>query len=102
MWVTNARSAALSIVPGRGKWVEIKIYADPLYQHFLLTSEKRFWRWVQTGEMPRPFGVEPPQPRIEGQDCRHEQIQLRDGMRHRSTRPAQLERDDFTLMRILH
>jgi YqaJ-like viral recombinase domain len=65
MWVTNAKSAALSIITGGGKWVEITIPSDPLYQHFLLTAERRFWRCVETGEAPRPFGIEPPLPRIE-------------------------------------
>jgi predicted phage-related endonuclease len=49
MWVTNAKSAALSIITGGGKWVEITIPADALYQHSLLTAEKRFLRCVQTG-----------------------------------------------------
>jgi hypothetical protein len=40
MWVTNATDAVLSIITGGGKWVEIKISADPLYQHLLLTAEK--------------------------------------------------------------
>jgi hypothetical protein len=65
MWVTNAKSAALSIITGGGKWIEITIPADPLYQHFLITAEQKFWRCVASGEPPRPFGVEPPQPRIE-------------------------------------
>ncbi|MGH6679251.1 MAG: YqaJ viral recombinase family protein [Bradyrhizobium sp.] len=65
MWVTNARTAALSIITGGGKWVEIRINADPLYQHLLLTAEKKFWRCVQSGEPPRLFGVEPPRPRLE-------------------------------------
>ena len=39
--------------------------ADPLYQHLLLTAEKKFWRCVETGEPPRLFGIEPPRPRIE-------------------------------------
>jgi predicted phage-related endonuclease len=65
MWVTNARAAALSIITGGGKWVEITIPADPLYQHLLLTAEKKFWRCVESGEPPRLFGVEPPRPRIE-------------------------------------
>jgi predicted phage-related endonuclease len=64
MWVTNARSAALSIISGGGKWIEMTIPADALYQHFLITAERRFWRCVQTGETPRPYGVEPPRPRI--------------------------------------
>jgi predicted phage-related endonuclease len=65
MWVTNAKAAALSVITGGGKWVEIKINADPLYQHLLLTAEKKFWRCVESGEPPRLFGVEPPRPRIE-------------------------------------
>lgn len=65
MWVLDARMAVLSIVTGGGKWVEIKIHADPLYQHLLLTAERRFWRCVQTGERPLPFGIETPRPRIE-------------------------------------
>jgi hypothetical protein len=64
MWVTNAKTAALSIITGGGKWVEIAITADPLYQHLLLTAEKKFWRCVESGEPPRLFGVEPPRPRI--------------------------------------
>jgi predicted phage-related endonuclease len=65
MWVVAARSAVLSIITGGGKWVEVKIHADPLYQHLLLTAEKKFWRCVQSGEPPRLFGVEPPRPRLE-------------------------------------
>jgi predicted phage-related endonuclease len=65
MWVANARSAALSVITGGGKWVELTIHADPLYQHLLLTAEKKFWRCVVNGEEPRLFGVEPPRPRLE-------------------------------------
>lgn len=65
MWVTNAKQAVLSIITGGGKWVEIKITADALYQHLLLTAEKKFWRCVESGEPPRLFGVEPPRPRLE-------------------------------------
>src|SRR5438552_8584050 len=64
MWVTNAREAVLSIITGGGKWVEIKISADPLYQHLLLTAERKFWRCVESGEPPRLFGVDPPRARI--------------------------------------
>ncbi|MFO1098531.1 MAG: YqaJ viral recombinase family protein [Xanthobacteraceae bacterium] len=64
MWVTNAKLSALSIITGGGKWIEIEITADPLYQHLLLTAEKKFWRCVESGEPPRLFGVEPSQPRI--------------------------------------
>jgi predicted phage-related endonuclease len=65
MWVTNATSAVLSIITGGGKWVEIKIPADSLYQHLLLTAEKKFWRCVESGEPPRLFGVETPRARLE-------------------------------------
>jgi predicted phage-related endonuclease len=65
MWVTNATAAVLSIITGGGKWVEIKISADSLYQHLLLTAEKKFWRCVESGEPPRLFGVESPRVRIE-------------------------------------
>jgi predicted phage-related endonuclease len=65
MWVTASRSSVLSIITGGGKWVEMTIHADPLYQHLLPTAEKKFWRCVQDGEPPRLFGVEPPRPRVE-------------------------------------
>jgi predicted phage-related endonuclease len=65
MWVTNATNSVLSIITGGGKWVEIKISADSLYQHLLLTAEKKFWRCVESGEPPRLFGVDPPRARIE-------------------------------------
>jgi len=65
MWVTNATEAVLSIITGGGKWVEIKLTADSLYQHLLLTAEKKFWRCVESGHPPRLFGVEPPRARIE-------------------------------------
>jgi predicted phage-related endonuclease len=64
MWVTNAKAAVLSIITGGGKWVEISVPADSLYQHLLLTAEKKFWRCVENGEPPRLFGVDPPRPRL--------------------------------------
>ena len=65
MWVVAARSAVLSVITGGGKWVEIKTHADPLYQHLIVTAERKFWRCVETGEPPALFGAEPPRPRIE-------------------------------------
>jgi predicted phage-related endonuclease len=65
MWVVNSKMAVLSIITGGGKWVEIALCADSLYQHLLLTAERKFWRCVETGDPPRLFGVEPPRPRIE-------------------------------------
>jgi predicted phage-related endonuclease len=65
MWVVAARSAVLSVITGGGKWVEILAHADPLYQHLIVTAERKFWRWVESGEQPQLFGVEPPKPRLE-------------------------------------
>ena len=65
MWVVAAKSAVLSVITGGGKWVEITAFADPLYQHLIVTAERKFWRCVESGEPPRLFGVEPPKPRIE-------------------------------------
>jgi predicted phage-related endonuclease len=65
MWVLAARSAVLSVITGGGKWVEIKTHADPLYQHLIVTAERKFWRCVESGEPPALFGVDPPKPRIE-------------------------------------
>jgi hypothetical protein len=42
-----------------------KIAADQLYQHLLLTAEKKFWRCVESGEPHRLFGAEAPRARIE-------------------------------------
>jgi predicted phage-related endonuclease len=65
MWVAGARNAVLSVITGGGKWVEIKVHADPLYQHLIVTAERKFWRCVESGEPPSLFGVEPPKPRVE-------------------------------------
>jgi len=65
MWVVAARSAVLSVITGGGKWVEITAHADPLYQHLIVTAERKFWRCVESGEPPRLFGVELSKPRIE-------------------------------------
>ena len=65
MWVVAARSAVLSVITGGGKWVEITTHADPLYQHLIVTAERKFWRCVESGKPPRLFGLEPPKPRIE-------------------------------------
>jgi predicted phage-related endonuclease len=65
MWVVAARTAVLSVITGGGKWVEILAHADPLYQHLIVTAERKFWRCVEAGESPSLFGVEPPKPRLE-------------------------------------
>src|SRR4029077_15519307 len=56
MWIVAARG---------GKWVEINVHTDPLYQHLIVTAERKFWRCVESGETPTLFGVHPPKPRIE-------------------------------------
>jgi predicted phage-related endonuclease len=65
MWVTHLRSAVLSIITGGGKWVEITVPMDPLYLSILVVAEKKFWRCVQSGEVPHLINAEPPRPRIE-------------------------------------
>jgi YqaJ-like viral recombinase domain len=65
IWVTHSREAALSIITGGGKWVEITIPMDPLYLTVLVAAEKKFWRCVQSGELPHLIIAEPPRPRIE-------------------------------------
>ena len=44
---------------------DVAVDGDPLYQHLLLTAEKKFWRCVQSGEPPHLINAEPPRPRIE-------------------------------------
>ena len=65
MWVTHLRSAVLSIITGGGKWVEITVPMDPLYLSVLVQAEKKFWRCVQSGEVPHLINAEAPRPRIE-------------------------------------
>jgi len=74
----------LSIITGGGKWVEMAIHADPLYQHLLITAERKFWRCVQSGETPRLFGVEPPRPRLEAGRV----VDMSASTVYRRTRPA--------------
>ncbi len=48
-------AAVLSIITGGGKWVEIRIHADPLYQHLMVTAERKFWRCVENWRAAWPF-----------------------------------------------
>jgi predicted phage-related endonuclease len=96
MWVIDSRAAVLSLITGGGKWVEMTIQADPLYQHLLLTAEKAFWRCVETGERPYLFGVEAPPPRIEAVrsvDMTSSNAWAELANLYRLTRPAALEHD---------
>jgi len=65
MWVVAARAAVLSVITGGGKWVQTLAHADPLYQHLIVTAERKFWRCVESGEQPQLFGIDPPKPRLE-------------------------------------
>ena len=65
MLVVGTKKSVLSIINGGGKWVELAIEADPIYQTILIAAEKAFWRAVKTGDTPALFDCEPPKPRIE-------------------------------------
>jgi predicted phage-related endonuclease len=65
MLVAGTKKSVLSIITGGGKWVELSIEADPIYQTILIAAEKAFWRAVKTGETPALFDCETPKPRIE-------------------------------------
>src|SRR6202030_1764283 len=64
MLVAGTKKAVLSIINGGGKWLELSIEADPIYQTILIAAEKAFWRAVKTGGTPVLFDCEPPKPRI--------------------------------------
>ncbi len=64
LWVVAGRTAVLSVITGGGKWVQIEVPGGPLYQHLIVTAERKFWRCVKSGELPALFGIEPPKPRI--------------------------------------
>jgi predicted phage-related endonuclease len=55
MWVTASRTAVLSIITGGGRWVEMTIPADPLYQHLLLTAERKILALRPERRAPSPL-----------------------------------------------
>src|SRR5262245_35274696 len=65
MMVVGSKNSVLSIITGGGKWVEIAISADPVYQTAMIYAERAFWRAVSSGEPPVPFHAETPRARIE-------------------------------------
>ena len=70
--------------------------ADPLYQHLLLTAERKFWRCVESGEPPHLFGIEPPKPRLQAVrivDMSSSNTWAEFANLYRVTRPAALDHD---------
>ena len=65
MMVAGTKRSVLSIITGGGKWVELAIAADPVYQTALIYAERAFWRAVSAGEPPSLFHAEPPRVRVE-------------------------------------
>src|SRR5438309_7370836 len=96
MWVTHLRISVLSIITGGGKWVEITIPVDPLYLSVLVSAEKKFWRCVQSGEIPHLVNAEPPRPRVEAVrivDMSSSNSWVEFAALFRRTRPAYLEHE---------
>ena len=96
MMVAGSKSSVLSIITGGGKWVEIAIAADPVYQTALIYAERAFWRAVSSGETPRLFHAEPPRARIEAVrvvDMGTSNAWAEFAALFRSTRPAFLEHE---------
>ena len=59
----RGQTAVLLVITwGAAKGPEIVAHADPLYQHLIVTAERKFWRCVETGEPPQLFGVRAPKP----------------------------------------
>ena len=62
--------------PG-GKWVEMSIHAHPLYQHLLITAERKFWRRADWRD---PTAVRDRAAEASaasgGTNCRHERVEM--------------------------
>jgi predicted phage-related endonuclease len=96
MCVVGTKQAVLSIITGGGKWLEIAIAADPVYQTALIYAERAFWRAVSSGEPPALFHAEPPRARIEAVkivDMTSSNAWAEFAALFRSTRPAFLEHE---------
>ena len=86
----------LSIINGGGKWVEISIEADPIYQTVLIAVEKAFWHAVKTGEPPALYDGDPPKARIEAirtVDMNASNAWAEFAVLYRQTRNAHLEHE---------
>ena len=96
MMVAGSKTAVLSIITGGGKWVEISIAADPVYQTALIYAERAFWRAVSGGEPPSLFHAAPFRPRIEAVkvvDMAGSNAWAEFASLFRSTRPAFLDHE---------
>ena len=96
MMVVGSKNAVLSIITGGGKWVEMSITADPVYQTAMMYAERAFWRAVSSGEPPSLFHAEPPRARIEAVrivDMSTSNAWAEFSALFRSTRPAFLEHE---------
>jgi predicted phage-related endonuclease len=81
MLVAGTKKSVLSIINGGGKWVEISIEADPIYQTILIAAEKAFWRAVKTGEPPAAVRLRTAKATDRsGPRGRHERFQLLGGI----------------------
>ena len=65
MWVTNARSVVLSIITGGGKWIEMTVPAGCALSALSCHRREAVLALRPNRETPRPYGVEPPRPRVE-------------------------------------
>src|SRR6187399_154315 len=43
MMVVGSKTSVLSIITGGGKWVEMAVSADPVYQTAMMYAERAFW-----------------------------------------------------------
>ena len=96
MMVVGSKNSVLSIITGGGKWVEMAIAADPVYQTAMMYAERAFWRAVSGGEPPSLFHAEPPRARIEAVkivDMSTSNAWAEFAALFRSTRPAFLEHE---------
>jgi predicted phage-related endonuclease len=62
MLVANTKNSVLSIITGGGKWVELAIEADPIYQTVLIAAEKAFGRRSRSVNHPFRSTVSRPSP----------------------------------------
>jgi predicted phage-related endonuclease len=96
MMVVGSKSSVLSIITGGGKWIEISISADPIYQTSMMYAERGFWRAVSSGEPPELFNAVPPRARIEATrvvDMSPSNAWAEFANLFRATRPAFLEHE---------